>query len=225
MENKPKIVALIPLRGGSKSIPNKNIKNLAGKPLCFWSLFSAINSKKIDEVWVSTEDKKIKKIVENFNLGVKIIDRPKELADDSSSTESVMIHFAEKVPFDILVTIQATSPLTSNSDLDSALKEFSEKNLDSMVTGVPTKRFFWSRDGKPLNYNPHLRPRRQDWNGSIMENGAFYITKRKILDEQKNRLGGRIGVYEMPEETAIEIDEPSDFKIVAKLLKKRKNAG
>lgn len=218
-----KIVALVPLRGGSKSIPRKNIRIIAGKPLAYWSLVAAKNSKYIDEVWVSTEDQNIKKIVLDLDLGIKVVDRPKEFAQDNSSTESVMLHFAEKVPFDIIITIQATSPLTTSNDLDRAIEEFQDKGLDTMVSGVLQKRLFWTTDGKPLNYDPMKRVPRQQWEGILMENGAFYITKRKILENIKNRLGGKIGTFQMPEDTAIEIDEPSDWDKVAKLLKKKKN--
>lgn len=206
-----KIVALIPLRGGSKSIPRKNIKVFAGKPLCYWACKVAVDSEHIDEVWVSTEDSEIKEVVLGFNLGVKVQDRPKELAADDSSTEGVMLHFAKEVPFDILVTLQATSPFTDSKDLDNALKEFDEKSFDSMVSGVLLKRFFWTPDGTPLNYNPLKRPRRQDFSGTVMENGAFYVTKRKILEDTKSRLGGKIGVFQMAEYTATEIDEPEDW--------------
>jgi N-acylneuraminate cytidylyltransferase len=186
-------------------------------------LKAATDSKHIDEVWVSTEDPKIKKVVLNLGLGIKVLDRPKELAEDSSSTESVMLHFAKAVPFDILVTLQATSPITTGENIDQALEEFSEKGFDSLLTGVLSKSFIWTPEGKPLNYDPMRRPRRQDWTGSIVENGAFYITKRKTLEETSCRLGGKIGIYKMPKDSAIEIDEPKDFNVIAKLLKRRKN--
>ena len=221
MINNKKIIALIPLRGGSKSIPYKNIKPMAGKPLAYFALKAAADSKYIDEIWVSTEDKKIKDVVLELGLGVKIIDRPEKLAKDDSSTESVMLHFAKEIPFDILVTLQATSPFTTSRDLDSALREFTKNGFDSMVSGVKTKRFFWTSEGRPLNYDPKKRPRRQDFDGSIMENGAFYITSREILEKTSSRLGGKIGVFQMPENSALEIDEPDDWEEAEKILKSR----
>jgi N-acylneuraminate cytidylyltransferase len=216
-----KVVALIPLRGGSKSIPYKNIKPLNGKPLAYWVCKAALDSKHIQEVWVSTDDEKIKKAILKMNLGIKVIDRPAEFATDKASTESVMTHFAENVPFDVLVTIQATSPLTKSEHLNEAIEKLHAEKLDSLVTGVTVKRFFWGHDGKPHNYDPKNRPMRQDWKGVVMENGAFYITRKKILDEHKCRLGGKIGVYIMPDHTALEIDEPDDWKKITKLIKKR----
>jgi CMP-N-acetylneuraminic acid synthetase len=219
---KKNIVALIPLRGGSKSIPRKNIKEIAGKPLCAWVLESASNAKLINNVYVSTDSEEIKAVVESLNLGVKVIFRPKNLATDEASTESVMINFMSQVDFDIIVTIQATSPLLCCHELDQALKVFNSDNLNSMLSAVRTKRFFWTEAGAPINYNPKERPLRQNFAGTMMENGAFYITDRTTLKNTNCRLGGKIGVFEMPDNTAVEIDEPSDWKIVKNLLELKK---
>ncbi len=220
MENR-KVVALVPLRGGSKSIPDKNIKNLNGKPLCYYTLKAAADSEYVNEVYVSTDSKKIAKVVESLDLGVQIIIRPDELATDEASTEAVMLHFTENVEYDFLITMQATSPLTEAEDIDNSLRLFAEKKCDSMLTGVRCKRFYWSQDGKPLNYNPAERPRRQDFDGVLVENGAFYISTRDLLLKEKCRLGGKIGIYEMSEETYVEIDEPEDWASVEKLLRKK----
>jgi len=215
-----KIVALIPLRGGSKSIPYKNIKKINKKPLAYWVCSAASKSKYIDHVYISTEDKKIKKIVEKFGFGVTVIERPAKYAQDESSTESVMIHFSKNINFDILVTLQATSPLTSEKDIDDAIERFFKEKSDSLLTGVVTKRFFWdTKKKKPINYNFLKRPRRQKFQGVFMENGAFYITKKEILKKYNNRLGGNISFFEMNEQTSVELDEPQDWKNVENLLK------
>jgi N-acylneuraminate cytidylyltransferase len=212
------IVALVPLRGGSKSIPKKNIKSIAGKPLCAWVLDAASKSFKIDSIFVSTDCSEIADIVESLDLGIEIIFRPENLATDEASTESVMLHFMSVVEFNTLVTIQATSPLLTAKDLDQAIGEFHDCHFDSMLSAVRTKRFFWSDDSKPINYDPLHRPRRQDFVGTFMENGAFYITKKNILKEYKSRLGGKIGIYEMDEKTAHEIDEPADWDYAEQLI-------
>jgi CMP-N-acetylneuraminic acid synthetase len=221
VEEKLKIVALVPLRGGSKSIPYKNIKYIAGKPLCMWVLEAASLSKFISEVYVSTDSDKIIDVVTDSSLSVKILKRDPMLATDTATTESVMLDFMNKVDFNILVTVQATSPLTRTIDIDSAIKYFLEKEYDSLLTGVRVKKFFWSDDNTPVNYNPANRPRRQDFKAFIMENGAFYITKRSILEKQKCRLGGKIGIYEMDPETSNEIDETEDWDIVENILNNR----
>lgn len=216
------IVALIPLRGGSKSIPMKNIKLLAGKPLSCWTLEAAAASVHVGAVYVSTDSDEIASVVLGLGLGVKVVSRPDEFATDGATTESVMLHFMREVTFDVLVTIQATSPLLTAHDLDQAITQFHEQRLDSMLSAVRTKRFFWNDDASPINYNPMHRPRRQDFPGTLMENGAFYITKREILERYQCRLGGKVGIYEMDESTAVEIDEPEDWERVERLLLRQK---
>jgi YrbI family 3-deoxy-D-manno-octulosonate 8-phosphate phosphatase len=217
-----RIVALVPLRGGSKSIPKKNIKPIAGKPLCMHAIEAAAASGIFDKIIISTDSEEIAEVAKNSGLDVEISMRPPELATDTASTEAVMFYTAENYSFDVLCTIQVTSPLVTAEDFIGALNQFNAEGLDSMATGVPVKRFFWTEDGKPVNYDPVHRPRRQDFAGWIMENGAFYFTKREILDTHKCRLGGHIGIYSMPEESGVEIDEPQDWEIVEMLLQKRK---
>jgi YrbI family 3-deoxy-D-manno-octulosonate 8-phosphate phosphatase len=217
----PRIVALVPLRGGSKRIPGKNIKPIAGKPLGYWACAAAANSRYINDVYVSTEDEQIARMVESFNLGVQVVPRPAVLATDQTTTDVVMLHFMNVVNFDIVATIQATSPLVSGSDLDLAVEQFLYEGDDSLLTGVPIKRFVWSSNGRPLNYDPLHRPFSQDFEGSIMENGAFYLTRREILQTHHNRLGGKIGIFRMAAETATEIDTPEDWETVERHLLRR----
>jgi len=216
--NQTKIVALVPLRGGSKSIPDKNIKPIAGKPLCAWTLEAATKCSNIEEVYVSTDSDKIAQVVDCLNLSVNIIERPATLATDTASTDSVLLHFAENVEFDSLVTIQATSPLLTNTHLDQAIRQFLDSGVDSMLSAARSKRFFWNEDGTAINYDFRFRPRRQDFRGTLIENGAFYITKRNILVKNECRLGGRIKIFEMPEDTILEIDEPEDWRAVESIL-------
>lgn len=215
-------VALVPLRGGSRSIPYKNIRPMAGRPLCSWALDACLSCPEVDEVYVSTEDERIRNLVSSEHPDIRIIDRPKGLAQDATSTEAVMLHFADQVDFDLLVMVQATSPLTTAGDISMALSQFKKDRCDSMLTAVEFKRFLWERDGTPINYDPMRRPRRQEFEGCMMENGAFYITRRKVLLTERNRLGGKIGVFRMADETAAEIDEPSDWEYVERLLLRRR---
>src|SRR5262249_12024603 len=139
----PRVVALIPLRGGSKSIPRKNIRLIAGRPLCAWSIEAALAVPAIAEVWVSTDDSEIAAIVRSIDPRVRVLPRPPRLARDTSSTEAVLLHFARAVKFDWLVTIQATSPLTTGAHVVAALRQVQRERLDSLVTGVRLRRFLW----------------------------------------------------------------------------------
>jgi CMP-N-acetylneuraminic acid synthetase len=212
------VACLLPLRGGSKSIPKKNIRSIAGKPLAAWTLSAAMSAKLIHEVHISTEAKEIAAVARKLEPSVNIRPRPAELATDEASTESVMLHFMSEVEFDVLVTVQATSPLLTSQDLDRAITQFHAQGSDSMLSATRTKRFFWNDDGTPINYDPLSRQRRQDFRGTLMENGAFYITKREILQRYRCRLGGKIGIYEMDESSAVELDEPADWERVERLL-------
>lgn len=221
MLNNKKIAVLIPLRGGSKGIPHKNIKIINGKPLCEWSIKAASESKFIDHVYVSTDSTKIKDIVKNLDYDVTVVDRPSAYATDDASTESVMLHFLENNNFDILVTMQATSPLVLFYDLDRALSIFSDKDYNSLFSAYALHQFVWDQNANPINYIPSYRPRRQDHKGVIIENGAFYITSRKILESTKCRLGGNIGFYIMSQLRSYEIDDYDDWELVSYLLSKR----
>lgn len=225
-----KTVALIPVRGGSKSIPLKNIKQMNGRPLVFWTIDAALHCKWIDEVYVSTDSDDIKNCVAKYdrqnNGKLFCIDRDPSTATDLASTESALLDFVSKVDSDVLVLLQATSPLTESNQLNEAFEKYVSERFDSLLSVVPQKRFLWQKNsengnGKPLNYDPSNRPRRQDFNGYLVENGAFYITKTDLLRKTKVRISGKIGLFEMPENTYFEIDEPDDWLIVESLLKKR----
>jgi len=218
-------VALMPLRGGSKSIPRKNIRSIAGRPLYSWSLEQAVSAACFDEIFVSTDSADIRASVQSrFTSDVTLIERTAHTASDTASSESVMLEFQQKIDFDVITLIQATSPLTRAEHLRAAKQQFLDENLDSLLSAVEIKRFFWRADATPMNYDPAARPRRQDFDGSLVENGAFYITRSRILEEQRCRLGGKVGIYRMPAETYLEIDDPDDFASVERLLIKRKIA-
>lgn len=222
-----KVIAFIPVRGGSKSIPLKNIKPLCGKPLVCWNIEALEACPEVGEVIVATDSDEIWKTVENKNYKkTTLYRRSAENACDTASTESVMleyIKYANLSKEDVFMLVQATSPLTESVHFSEALQKYSTGEYDSILTCVRNYRFFWNEDGSSMNYDYMNRPRRQNFSGMLMENGAFYInTVEKILSNG-NRLGGNIGIYEMPEYTATEIDEPDDWMILEKLMRKYKS--
>jgi N-acylneuraminate cytidylyltransferase len=215
-------IAFIPVRGGSKSIPLKNIKEFCTKPLVYWTIKAASESTEIDKVIVATDHAEIKRVVESLNLPkVSIFNRSEQNANDGASTESAMLEYLETITFaedDIFVLIQATSPFTESHMLSEGVSMLKEGGFDSIISGTRFKRFIWDLEGKPINYDYFKRPRRQDFEGLFLENGAFYISKVKDIIKVKNRISGKIGLYEMPEYTAVEIDEPDDWMICEKLF-------
>lgn len=223
-------VAFIPVRGGSKSIPLKNIKPISGKPLVYWTVRAACRCKYINKVYVATDSDKIRETVEGFKAEEEIfakavvIDRSAESASDTASTEFAMLEFAEHYDFDNIVLVQATSPLLQAEDLDRGFEEFGKPGTDSVMSFVRQKRFNWVYteygNVEPTNYDVFHRPRRQQFNGYLVENGAFYITSKADLLRTKNRVSGNIKAVEMNEDTFFEIDEPSDWVIIETLMKK-----
>ncbi len=219
-------VAFIPVRGGSKSIPLKNIKEMAGKPLVYWTAKAANECARIDQVYVATDSEIIRNVVEGFGFQkVRVIDRDESTASDTASTESAMIAFAREYQFDNIVLIQATSPLLTSIDLEEGFKLFDLDNTDSVLSVVRQKRFLWKVNGcgfaESVNYNYKQRPRRQEFDGYLIENGAFYMIGREALLTVENRLAGNIRVYEMDESTYFEVDEARDWEIIEGQLLRR----
>ena len=218
-------IAFIPARCGSQTIPFKNIKIICGEPLIYWPLLALTKSKSIDQIYVATDCAEIKDVVADFNFDkVRIFDRCDVNASNTASTESVMLEFLENKKFsgdDLFVLVQVTNPFTSSNDFDNAINTIKSSNkLDSILSCVETKRFFWTKNGEPINYDYNSRPRRQDFEGILMENGAFYINTVANIKNYKNRLSGNIHPYVMPEYSAVEADEIDDWLMVEKLMYK-----
>lgn len=229
------VLAIIPARAGSKGIPNKNIKPLAGKPLVFYSIEAALNSKYVTRTVVSTESSEIKKIAQSF--GAEVIDRPKELAQDETKTAPVMLQVLAEletqnyVP-DVVVLLQATCPLRDSKELDETFELFfdNQKNgCDSVFAGkmLGTTHSKWRQNPDTGEYeclfDYRHRPRRQDADRHfplLTETGATYIIKTSVMKEVKDFIGKKPFVYFGG--TCVDIDTPEDFETVAKIIDERK---
>ncbi len=218
------VVAFIPVRGGSKSIPLKNIKLFCGKPLVCWNIEALEACEDVDQIVVATDSADIERVVvEGGYSKVVVYHRSAENACDTASTESVMLEYINysKLADDVtFMLVQATSPLTQTQHFSEAFGLYSRGECDSLLTCVRNFRFFWNEDGTSKNYDFRSRPRRQNFKGELMENGAFYINSVGRIIESGNRLSGRIAIYEMPEYTAAEIDEPDDWVVMESLMKR-----
>lgn len=212
------IIGFIPLRVGSKSIPLKNIKELNGKPLAQYIIDSSNLSRHINKTVVSIDSKILLDKINNTD----VFWRTSETATDTATSESALIEFCETRDLnDIIVFLQATSPLIKSSEIDSGIELILRGEYDSIVSVVRQKRFIWV-DNKP-SYDPLHRPRRQDFDGYLVENGGFYISRVSNILESKCRFSGKIGLCECSPDTYYELDEPNDWYIIEGLLKNKIN--
>lgn len=219
------IVGVIPARGESRGIPRKNIKLMAGKPLIAYCIEQAQQSKYITAIYVSTEDHEVASVAQHF--GAPVIMQPRETATDRSLSESALLHFAQKVDFEVLVFFQCTSPFTLAQDIDGAVSKFFEGKYDSLLSvcddhgGFLCGGFVWDEHAQSVNYDYRHRPRRQDRPPFYRENGAIYIMTKAGLLAHQNRLYGKIGLYVMPRERSFEIDSPADWEWAERILRIR----
>jgi len=221
---------LIPARSGSKSIPHKNLKMLAGKPLIAWSIESALNANVSGRVVVSTDDDEIANVALSYGAEVPFR-RPSELATDETPTEPVMLHAAQQLMQDAdyrpkaMVLLQPTSPIRKAGTIDSAIAKFESSQADSLLSVHEIHPFLWrtGKDGAIAGYDYTRRPRRQDIASDKVlfeENGSIYITRLETLVKYQNRLGGRIELFVTDPIENCDIDTPSDFELVAALITK-----
>jgi len=223
------IIAIIPARGGSKGIPHKNVCLLAGKPLITYTIESAQKSKYISNVFVSTEDPEIMQVAKRS--GAEIIERPTELAADNSPTIDTVIHALEyletkKVTFDIVVLLQATSPLRNETDIDNAIDIFIRNKCDSVISVCENEHPpYWCYKIKNHYLNPifdenHSQKRRQDLPVTYRPNGAIYIAKHYTIREKKDFMGSKSIPYVMNIEKSLDIDTEFDLLLAGLLIEK-----
>lgn len=212
-----KTVALIPLRGGGRRLPRKELKSFMGQPMCYWVLKECCECESIDEVWVSTHDAEIKEVVNSFGMPVQVLDRPAELASDTATTESVMLHFTEHVEYDLLVLAQATTPLIDKIDLYSGIEIISEYNVSSVFSCFEKKgRLLWTFNPAgtmvALNFDPRYRPPMNEVDPFFIESGDFWIVKRDRLLKKKCRIAGFTAPIPIETRTIeCDIDTQDDF--------------
>ena len=217
-------LAIIPARGGSKGVPGKNLRPIAGRPLIEWSIVQALTADGIDTVCVSTDDAEIARVATAAGAEVPFL-RPASLASDAAATEPVILHALDWYAavgrsFDTVVLLQPTSPRRRAGTLAAALAQFTADDADALLGVCASHAFFWRNPHAPQAlYDYANRPRRQDivdpW---YRETGSIYITRTVILRATGNRLGGRIALFEMAEDEGHEIDSLADFAIVEALM-------
>ncbi|MDT7831930.1 acylneuraminate cytidylyltransferase family protein [Flavobacteriaceae bacterium S356] len=219
------ILGIIPARGGSKGVPNKNIKLLDGRPLLAYTSEIALASKQLSKVILSSEDQRIIDVAKDLQIEVPFV-RPKHLAEDNTPTLPVLLHVldfyeAQDIHFDAVCILQVTTPFRTVAFLDQALKKFKETSIDSLVSVLEI----------PHEYNPHwafihnddnmlkiatgdeqIISRRQELPKAFHRDGSIYITRTNILKERKSLFGDTIGYIESSKDTYVNIDTLSDWE-------------
>ncbi len=230
-----RVVAIIPARGGSKGVPRKNLRRVGGVPLIERAVRTASETDGIDLVVVSTDDDEIAAVSEA--AGARVVRRPADISGDTASSESAILHAldvleGEGEPAEVVAFLQATSPFIAQDALSGAVREVRERRADSVFAAHETYGFLWSRGGRgessgegradagaavALNHDAAHRPRRQDREPHFLETGAFYVFRADGFREARHRFFGRIRIAEVPEWTAIEIDDEQQLRIARAL--------
>jgi len=235
MSTRSEVLAIIPARGGSKGIPRKNVRPLGGIPLIAHTIRQAVNTPSITRIVVSTDDAEIGAVAREH--GAEVVWRPAELSGDTASSESALVHVlgtlreSEGYDPELVVFLQATSPLRRPDDIERAIDTLRRENADSLFSACRVEGFVWRRtrgrgdDLASFSYDYRRRPRRQDAPEDLIENGSIYVFHPRVLLEEKNRLGGRVAVHLMSPLDSFQIDEPEDLEVMERLLATRGLSG
>lgn len=220
-----KVLAVIPARGGSKGIPRKNIRLMCGKPLISYAIHNAMNCPLITNCVVTTDDSEIAAIARMY--GCETVARGERLSADAVTLDPVVYDAVRQMEekkgynYDVVITMQPTSPLMQLSTLEGALRDFIDGTADTMISVVNHPHLSWSRVNGKIVPNYKERLNRQQLPPDYMETGAFFITRRQFVVEN-SRLGKNITVYEVPEREAYDIDSVEDW-IVSESIMHKKN--
>jgi CMP-N,N'-diacetyllegionaminic acid synthase len=206
-------------------VPRKNLVEVGGKPLVVHSIEHALGARDVDEVIVSTDDDEIAAVARA--AGADVVQRPAELAGATASSESALVHAldAREGPDpDLVVFLQATSPVRSPRDVDAAIALLVAGQADSLFSAHPEKAHTWTREGgalRSVSYDWRNRRREQDMDAQLRENGSIYVFRPELLRREGNRLGGTIVVYEMDWWSSFQLDEPEHAELLDWILSVR----
>lgn len=231
-----RVLGIIPARGGSKGLPGKNIKELAGKPLIAYTIAQAQASRYIDRILVSTDSPRIAEVARRHNAEAPFM-RPPDLANDKTGMLAVLLHAIEWLEhhaqsrYDIIVLLQVTSPLRETEDIDNCIALLVEKNAENVFAVTPshTNPYFTMVE---IDENGKVRPvkssnaqTRQSAPSVFEINGAVYVWWTDVLQQQQQTLLDKSHIYIMPKERSIDIDDSLDFNIASMILHEKRSAG
>ncbi|MFW7415399.1 cytidylyltransferase domain-containing protein [Demequina sp. SO4-18] len=231
-DDHPLAVAIIPARGGSKGVPGKNVAPVGGVPLVGRAVMAALAARSIGAVYVTTDDQGIAQVARAH--GARVIDRPPSLATDTATSEDALLHALEQVETmtgvapPAVAFLQCTSPFIDSEALERAVRRVLEGEDDVVFSAFETYAFLWRRDAAGaagVNHDHSFRPRRQDREPHFQETGAFYVMRTAGLQEARFRFFGRVGLEQVAEATAVEIDTPEELEVARAIAVRHADSG
>lgn len=218
-----KIAALLPMKGNSERVPNKNLKDFCGRPLYHRILNTLLDSKYINEIIINTDGDRIKEDLNNKYKGkVTIHERPDEIIGDFVSMNKIIEYDINKVEADLYIQTHSTNPLLQAQTIDGAIEKMlnNSKEYDSIFSVTKVQTRLYDENGKPFNHNPQELIRTQDLPPLFEENSSFFIfTKDSFKASGGKRIGNKAQMFEMDKVEAIDIDQIQDFIIAESLYK------
>jgi len=226
----PEVLAAIPARGGSKGLPRKNVRPVAGHPLLCWMVEAALQARAVDRLVVSTDDDEIADVARGAGAGV--IDRPAALSGDEASSEAALLHALDHLREtdgydpDVLAFLQCTAPLTRAEDIDATVRALVEREADTAFAAVPFHGFLWTQEGegaqaRPVGHRAKQRLRRQDRTPHYVEAGAVYAMRTAGFRAAEHRFFGKTVLHALPGARRLEVDDAADLERADVLLRRR----
>jgi N-acylneuraminate cytidylyltransferase len=206
----PQVAALVPMKGHSERVPNKNLREFNGQPLCYWIINTLQATPEIDEIVVNTDSKKIKTKINDFD--VTVIDRPDSLCGDHVPMNDIILHDISRVDADYYLQTHCTNPLLRSETISKAITQFREDDSDSLFSVTPLQTRLWDTDGQPINHERDELKRTQDLTPVYEENSNIYLFTKESVQRRENRIGDDPQMFPIEETEAIDIDEPVDFR-------------
>jgi len=216
-----RVIALMPMKGESERVPNKNMRDFNGQPLCSVMLDKLVGSDLIDQVLVNTDSNQIKSFIESRYDKVNVIERPAELIGHDVSMNKIIDHDISQSPADVYLQTHSTNPLLRVETITAAIEKFIENKhkKDSLFSVTRFQTRFYSENGKALNHDREVLIKTQDLPVLYEENSCIYIFTKDSFDKNKRRIGDKPILFEINQLEAVDIDVEGEFVLAEKLHK------
>ena len=214
-----RLVALVPMKGHSERVPNKNLRTFNGRPLCHWVLNTLNAVPAVDEVVVNTDSEAI--AAEALRLDATVFDRPEELRGDHVEMNDIILHDVRRTEADRYLQTHCTNPLLCPETVTGAVAAFDERDCDSLFSVTPLRTRLWDGDGEPINHRRDELKRTQDLPPVYEENSNLYLFTEASLERRENRIGDDPEMFPMDPSESMDIDEEVDFRIAETLHRDR----